>query len=53
LEVVVEGGKGQERRGIARNYLAVRFAGGEAEVGRTVTVKIVAAENGELRGVLA
>jgi threonylcarbamoyladenosine tRNA methylthiotransferase MtaB len=53
LEVVVEGGKGQERRGIARNYLAVRFAGGEADVGRTVTVKIVAAENGELRGVLA
>ena len=53
LEVVVEGGKGKERRGIARNYLAVRFAGGEELIGRTATVRIVAAADGELRGVLA
>jgi threonylcarbamoyladenosine tRNA methylthiotransferase MtaB len=53
LEVVVEGG-GQRGllKGLARNYLEVRFAGPSELVGRCATVRIAAAENGVLSGVL-
>lgn len=52
LEVVVEGGQGRERRGLSRNYLAVRFAGGAELIGQAVTVRIVGIEAEVLRGEL-
>lgn len=54
LEVVVEGGgKGGLLKGLTRNYLEVRFAGGLELVGRCARVRIVAAECGVLSGELA
>jgi len=53
LEVVIEGGgKDGRLKGLTRNYLEVRFAGGAKLVGRCATVRITAAENGILRGKL-
>jgi threonylcarbamoyladenosine tRNA methylthiotransferase MtaB len=53
LEVVVEGGgKGGQLKGLTRNYLEVRFAGGPELVGKCVMVRIAAAENGVLSGVV-
>jgi len=53
LEVVVEGGgKGGQLKGLTRNYLEVRFAGGSELVGKCVMVRIAAVENGVLSGVV-
>lgn len=51
-EVVVEGGGGGERRGVTRNYLTVRFKGGEDLIGKVVMLRVVAAVEGELHGVM-
>ncbi|MHB8708876.1 MAG: tRNA (N(6)-L-threonylcarbamoyladenosine(37)-C(2))-methylthiotransferase MtaB [Desulfuromonadales bacterium] len=54
LEVAVEGGgKGGRLKGLTRNYLEMRFAGGPELVGRCVAVRALAAENGVLSGELA
>ena len=54
LEVVVEGGgKSGLLKGLTRNYLEMRFAGGSELVGRCVIVRVVAAEGGLLSGELA
>ncbi len=51
LEVVVErGGKGGQLKGLTRNYLEVRFAGGPELVGRCVTVRVLGGEGGVLSG---
>ena len=53
LEVVVEGGgQGGLLKGLTRNYLEVRFAGGSELVGRCALVRAVAAESEFLGGVL-
>lgn len=53
LEVVVEGGSGADlRRGLARNYLAVRFAGPEELTGRLARVRVTGFNGGELAGEL-
>lgn len=53
LEVAVEGGgKGGLRKGLTRNYLEVRCAGGPELVGRCAMVRIVGAEGGLLSGEL-
>ena len=52
MEVVVEGGKGNARRGLSRNYLNVRFTGGEELIGQAVMLRIVGVEGEVLRGEL-
>jgi len=53
LEVAVEGGgRSGQLKGLTRNYLEVRFAGGSELVGRCAMVRVVAAESGFLGGVL-
>jgi threonylcarbamoyladenosine tRNA methylthiotransferase MtaB len=53
VEIVVEGGGADgERRGLTRNYLAVRFAAPEGLVGQLARVRVTGAEQGELRGEL-
>lgn len=53
LEVVVEGGgKGGVLRGISNNYLAIRFPGDAALVGKAVFVRLVAVDAQGGRGVL-
>ncbi|MCM2265215.1 MAG: tRNA (N(6)-L-threonylcarbamoyladenosine(37)-C(2))-methylthiotransferase MtaB [Desulfuromonadales bacterium] len=54
LEVAVEGGgKGGQLKGLTRNYLEVRFAGGPELVGRCAMVRVVAVEGSFLIGELA
>ncbi len=51
LEVVVEGGgRRGERRGLSRNYLTVSFPGGGELAGGRLEVRVLAEEDGLLRG---
>ncbi|PLX97090.1 MAG: tRNA (N(6)-L-threonylcarbamoyladenosine(37)-C(2))-methylthiotransferase MtaB [Desulfuromonas sp.] len=52
LSVVVEGGEGELRRGLCRNYLPVRFVGDKSLIGSEVLVKIETFVDGELQGSL-
>ena len=54
LDVVVEGGGGDsQRRGLSRNYLAVRLGGAEEFAGREVRVRITGVRGDELTGEVA